>query len=65
MNGVVAWKPIPDDGMCVYERERTLYGDSPSGAYVRPPEPVYEPGDTNVRVTPAPRDLLMGAMAGG
>jgi hypothetical protein len=61
----VVWKPIPSgDGISVYEREQWLYDDPCSGAFVRPPEPVYEPGGTDVRLTPVPRDLLV-AMADG
>jgi hypothetical protein len=48
--------------MSAYDRERWLYGDE-AGAYVRPPEPVYEPGDVNVRLTPVPRDLLVAMSA--
>jgi hypothetical protein len=45
------------------ERERWLYGDQ-AGAYVRPPEPVYEPGDVTTRLTPVPLALLL-AMRNG
>jgi len=37
---------------------------SRGGAYVRPPEPVYEPGGSDVRLTPVPRNLLI-AMRNG
>jgi hypothetical protein len=63
---VTEWKPIPDDGAyaSVYDRDRYLYGDPDAGKYVRPPEPVYQPGDTTVRLTPAPRDLLVAMLDG-
>ncbi|MCW2079670.1 UNVERIFIED_ORG: hypothetical protein M2193_001845 [Bradyrhizobium japonicum] len=60
---VVGWKPIPEDGISVYERERWLYSMT-DAAYVRPPEPVYEAGGAEVRLSPVPRELL-SAMAGG
>jgi hypothetical protein len=41
---VVAWKPRPADGRSAYEHEMALSGeDRDSGAFVRPPDPVYRP----------------------
>lgn len=60
---VVGWKPLPDDGISLYERERWLYGVPDDGAYVRPPEPIYEAGGINARLSPVPRELLI-AIAG-
>lgn len=59
---VVSWKPLPDDGISLYERERWLY-EAPDTAYVRPPEPVYEAAGINARLSPVPHELL-AAMAG-
>lgn len=61
---VVGWKLLPDDGISLYERERWLYGVPDDGAYVRPPEPIYEAGGINARLSPVPRELLI-AIAGG
>jgi hypothetical protein len=61
--GATHWKPTPDDGMSPYDRERWLYGDQ-DGAFVRPAEPVYEPGGTDVRLTPVPAALLASIGAG-
>lgn len=61
----VAWKPIDDsDGISVYERREWLAGYPNRDRNWRGAEPVYEPGPTIARLTPAPRDLLR-AMAGG
>jgi hypothetical protein len=62
--GVTAWKPIPEDGISIYDRMDWLYGNPESGAFVRPPELVYEPGGVDVRLTPVPRDLLVAMHAG-
>ncbi|MET4347057.1 hypothetical protein ABIC08_007726 [Bradyrhizobium sp. RT9b] len=60
---VVSWKPLPDDGISLRERERWLYA-VPETAYVRPPEPIYEAGDVDVRLSALPRELLT-TVAGG
>jgi hypothetical protein len=58
------WKPIPDDGISIYEREQWLFGYPDRLKFVRPPESVYQPGGVSVRLTPGPRDLLVAMRDG-
>ena len=61
----VAWKPIDGaDGISVYEREDWLRGYPERQKFIRPLEPTYEPGGTDVRLTPSPRALLVAMAAG-
>jgi hypothetical protein len=55
---VKEWKPIPDGGVSPHARWLAFRGDPNEGKFVRPPEPVYEPGDTSVRLTPTARSML-------
>jgi hypothetical protein len=59
---VTHWQPLPD-GVDPYTHHLDLFPPPPERP-VRPPEPVYEPGGVDTRLTPVPRDLLL-AMAGG
>lgn len=56
------WQPLRD-GAGPFTHGRVIYPPAPERP-AKPPEPVYEPGGVDVRLTPAPRDLLR-AMAGG
>lgn len=60
---VVAWKPLPADGISLRPRAMVVWRPR-DGAYVRPPEQVYEAGGIDVRLSQVPRELLT-AMAGG
>jgi hypothetical protein len=55
---VKEWKPFADDGVSPHDRWIAFRSDPNEGKFVRPPEPVYEPGSTDVRLTPVPRLLL-------
>jgi hypothetical protein len=52
------WKPFPtDDGISPHQRWLDFIRPT-AGAYVRPPEPVYEPAGVDAKLTPVPRQLL-------
>jgi hypothetical protein len=59
---VNAWKPLPD-GVDPYTHGREIFPPEPE-KFVGPPEPVYEPGGVDVRLTPVPRDLLVAMRDG-
>jgi hypothetical protein len=61
--GWVEWKPFPDDGISPHQRWLNFSAPS-AGAYVRPPEEVFEPAGVDAKLTPAPLKLLMD-MHGG
>jgi hypothetical protein len=56
---VQEWKPFPNDGMSPHERWLAFSTNPNDNSFVRPPEPVYEPGGIRVRLTPVPRLLLL------
>jgi hypothetical protein len=56
--GVIEWKPFPNDGISPHQRWLEFSAPS-AGAFVRPPEPVYEPAGVDAKLTPGPRDLLL------
>jgi hypothetical protein len=57
------WKPFPEDGVSPHRRWLDFIAPTP-GAYVRPPEEIFEPAGTDAKLTPVPRKLLL-AMHGG
>jgi hypothetical protein len=59
------WKKFPDDdGVTPYQRWQDWKTMRNNPRWVRPPEPVYEPGGTGIRLTPVPRKLLMEVHGG-
>ena len=61
---VKEWKPFPGDGVSPHERWLAFTANPNDTSFVRPPEPVYEPGDITVRLTPVHRNLLVAMRAG-
>lgn len=61
---VKEWKPFPNDGVSPHERWVAFSTDPDDTSFVRPPEPVYEPGGIDVRLTPVPATLLASMGAG-
>ena len=55
---VEAWKPFPADGVSPHERWKAFHVNPNDQSFVRPPEPVYEPGGTDVHLIPSARLLL-------
>jgi hypothetical protein len=61
--GVYEWKPFPNDGISPHQRWLEFSAPS-AGAYVRPPEEVYQPAGVDAKLTPVPLKLLLD-MHGG
>jgi hypothetical protein len=57
------WKPFPDDGISPHQRWLDFMRPS-AGAYVRPPEEVFEPAGVDAKLTPVPRKLLLDMKLG-
>jgi hypothetical protein len=57
------WKPFPNDGISPHQRWLDFSRPS-AGAFVRPPEEVYEPAGVDAKLTPVPLRLLLD-MHGG
>jgi hypothetical protein len=56
---VKEWQPFPEGGATPHERWLAFSTKSDDTiGFVRPPEAVYAPGDTSVRLTPTPLRLL-------
>lgn len=61
--GIIEWKPFPNDGISPHQRWLD-FNRPAAGAYVRPPEEVFEPAGVDARLTPVPLRLLLN-MHGG
>jgi hypothetical protein len=59
-----AWKPLPE-GLDPVAAEHQLWGYSPAPKPAPAPPVVHVPGDTSVRLTATPRDILLALRDGG
>jgi hypothetical protein len=57
------WKPFPEDGVPPHRRWLDFIAPTP-GAFVRPPEEIFEPAGTDAKLTPVPRKLLLDMKLG-
>jgi hypothetical protein len=61
--GWVEWKPFPNDGISPHQRWLDFSRPN-DGAYVRPPEEVYEPAGVDAKLKKPARELLCAMFDG-